>query len=490
MGTRTGAGKKDGVDGVVPIVDGAARNGAVAAPAPPAVRRLFGTDGVRGVANVHPMTAEMALQLGRALAFVVRNGSHRHRIVIGKDTRLSGYMLEQAIASGICSMGVDVLLSGPLPTPGIAFVTQSMRADAGVVISASHNPYQDNGIKFFSRDGFKLPDEVELEIEHLVLGGEGGNPDFQALRPTATRIGKAKRIDDAKGRYAQFLKSLFPKDLTLEGLTVVVDCANGAAYHVAPEAFEELGAKVIPLGVAPDGTNINEGCGAVHPEAMARAIREHGAHLGLALDGDADRLILADETGRIVDGDAIMAIVGRDLVRQGALAKNTVVSTVMSSLGLERALHDVGGRVVRTQVGDRYVVEEMRRNGYNFGGEQSGHLIFLDHVTTGDGVAAALNVLAVMRRDGRSLSELARCFEPVPQALVNVAVKEKRPLAELPSVGKAIAAAEEALGADGRVLVRFSGTENKVRVLVEGPDAERIRGMADGIATALREALG
>jgi phosphoglucosamine mutase len=492
MATRTGAGKNEGVDGVIPVVDGATRNGVLAAPAPapPAVRRLFGTDGVRGVANVHPMTAEMALQLGRALAFVVRNGSHRHRIVIGKDTRLSGYMLEQAIASGICSMGVDVLLSGPLPTPGIAFVTQSMRADAGVVISASHNPYQDNGIKFFSRDGFKLPDEVELEIERLVLGGEGGNPDFQALRPTATRIGKAKRIDDAKGRYAQFLKSLFPKDLTLEGLTVVVDCANGAAYHVAPEAFEELGAKVIAIGVAPDGTNINDGCGAVHPEAMAKAIREHGAQLGLALDGDADRLILADETGRIVDGDAIMAIVGRDLVRQGALARNTVVSTVMSSLGLERALHEVGGRVVRTQVGDRYVVEEMRRNGYNFGGEQSGHLIFLDHVTTGDGVAAALNVLAVMRRSGRSLSELARCFEPVPQALVNVAVKEKRPLAELPSVGKAIEAAEEALGADGRVLVRFSGTENKVRVLVEGPDAAKVRGMADGIATALREALG
>ncbi len=490
MATRTGAGKKDGVDGVVPVVEGPARNGAVAAAPPAAVRRLFGTDGVRGVANVHPMTAEMALQLGRALAFVVRNGSHRHRIVIGKDTRLSGYMLEQAIASGICSMGVDVLLSGPLPTPGIAFVTQSMRADAGVVISASHNPYQDNGIKFFSRDGFKLPDEVELEIERLVLGGERGNPDFQALRPTATRIGKAKRIDDAKGRYAQFLKSIFPKDLTLEGLTVVVDCANGAAYHVAPEAFEELGAKVIPLGVAPDGTNINDDCGAVHPEAMAAAIREHGAQLGLALDGDADRLILADETGRIVDGDAIMAIVGRDLVRQGALARNTVVSTVMSSLGLERALHEVGGRVVRTQVGDRYVVEEMRRNGYNFGGEQSGHLIFLDHVTTGDGVAAALNVLAVMRRDGRSLSELARCFEPVPQALVNVAVKEKRPLAELPTVGKAIAAAEEALGADGRVLVRFSGTENKARVLVEGPDAARVRGMADGIAAALREALG
>jgi phosphoglucosamine mutase len=436
------------------------------------------------------MTAEMALQLGRALAYVVRNGPHRHRIVIGKDTRLSGYMLEQAIASGICSMGVDVMLTGPLPTPGIAFVTESMRADAGVVISASHNPYQDNGIKFFSRDGFKLPDEVEAEIERLVLGGEGGDADFQALRPTATRIGKAKRIDDAKGRYAQFLKSLFPKDLTLEGLTVVVDCANGAAYDVAPNAFEELGAKVIPLAVAPDGTNINDGCGAVHPEAMARAIQKHRADLGLALDGDADRLILADETGKIVDGDAIMAIVGRDLIRQKTLVKRTVVSTVMSSLGLERALAEVGGKVVRTAVGDRYVVEEMRAHGYNFGGEQSGHLIFLDHVTTGDGVAAALNVLAVMRRDGRTLSALAGCFQPVPQALINVVVKEKRPLAELPAVGKAIAAAEKALGADGRVLVRFSGTENKARVLVEGPDAKRVRGIAEAIAGALKEALG
>jgi phosphoglucosamine mutase len=464
------------------------RNGVVDGTRARPVRKLFGTDGVRGVANVHPMTAEMALQLGRALAYVVRNGSHRHRIVIGKDTRLSGYMLEQAIASGICSMGVDVMLTGPLPTPGIAFVTESMRADAGVVISASHNPYQDNGIKFFSRDGFKLPDEVEAEIERLVLGGED-DPGFQ-LRPTATRIGKAKRIDDAKGRYAQFLKSLFPKDLTLEGLTVVVDCANGAAYHVAPDAFEELGAKVIPLAVEPDGTNINDGCGAVHPEAMAAAIRKHGADLGLALDGDADRLILADETGRIVDGDAIMAIVGRDLIRQRTLVKKTVVSTVMSSLGLERALAEVGGKVVRTAVGDRYVVEEMRAHGYNFGGEQSGHLIFLDHVTTGDGVAAALNVLAVMRRDGRKLSALARCFEAVPQALVNVAVKEKRPLTELPGVGKAIAAVEKALGADGRVLVRFSGTENKARVLVEGPDAKRIQGMAEAIAGALKAALG
>jgi phosphoglucosamine mutase len=459
------------------------------APAAPA-RRLFGTDGVRGVANVHPMTAEMALQLGQALARVMRNGRHRHRIVIGKDTRLSGYMLEQAIASGICSMGVDVMLCGPLPTPGIAFVTQSMRADAGVVISASHNPYQDNGIKFFSRDGFKLPDEVELQIERLVLGGAGGAEDLHALRPTATRIGKAKRIDDAKGRYAQFLKSIFPRDLTLEGMTVVVDCAHGASYQVAPDVFEELGAKVVPLGVRPDGTNINDGCGAVHPEAMARAVKRHGADLGLALDGDADRVILADETGRVVDGDAIMAIVARDLIRQKALAKKTVVATVMSNGGLERAVQAVGGRVVRTAVGDRYVVEEMRRNGYNFGGEQSGHLIFLDHVTTGDGVAAGLNVLAVMRREGRPLSALADCFEPMPQALVNVVVKEKRPLGDLPEVQKAIAVAEKALGSDGRVLVRFSGTENKVRVLVEGPAAKKIQGMADGIAGELKKALG
>ena len=468
---------------------GAAAPGGTAGPA--SARKLFGTDGVRGVANVHPMTAEMALQLGRALAYVVRSGPHRHRIVIGKDTRLSGYMLEQAIASGISSMGVDVMLCGPLPTPGIAFITQSMRADAGVVISASHNPYQDNGIKFFSRDGFKLPDEVELEIERLVLAeGGAGDQGLRALRPTATRIGKAKRIDDARGRYGQFLKGLFPRELTLEGLTVVVDCAHGAAYQVAPGVFEELGAKVVPLSVKPDGTNINHDCGAVHPESMARSIRRHAAQLGLALDGDADRVILADETGRIVDGDAIMAILGRDLLRRRTLAKRTVVATVMSNLGLERALAEEGGHVVRTAVGDRYVVEEMRSRGYNFGGEQSGHLIFLDHVTTGDGVAAALNVLAVMRREGCPLSALTRCFRPVPQALVNVVVAEKRPLAQLPAVGRLVSAVERELGGAGRVLVRFSGTENKARVLVEGPDARRIRAMAESIAGSLREALG
>jgi phosphoglucosamine mutase len=454
-----------------------------------AERKLFGTDGVRGVANVHPITAEVALQLGRALAWKVRSGDHRHRIVIGKDTRLSGYMLETAIAAGICSMGVDVLLCGPLPTPGIAFITQSMRADAGVVISASHNPYQDNGIKFFDRTGFKLPDDDELEIERLVLGGSGSTSDFQGLRPTAELIGKAKRIDDAIGRYVVFLKALFPRELTLDGMTIVVDCANGAAYHVAPAVFEELGAKVIPLHVEPNGRNINDNCGAMHPEGMAAAVRANGADLGIALDGDADRVIVADETGQVVAGDAIMAVVARDLLRRGLLQQETVVATVMSNVGLERAMGELGGAVVRTQVGDRYVVEEMRRGGFNFGGEQSGHLIFLDHVTTGDGVCAALNLLAVMKRSGQRLSRLAACFEPSPQAQINVAVKEKLPLETLDGVQAAIAEVEKALCGMGRVLVRFSGTENKARVLVEGPDDAVIRSHAERIAEALRHAL-
>jgi phosphoglucosamine mutase len=434
------------------------------------------------------MTAEMALQLGRALAYIVRSGPHRHRIVIGKDTRLSGYLIEQAIASGICSMGVDVMLCGPLPTPGIAFITNSMRADAGVVISASHNPYQDNGIKFFSRDGFKLPDETELRIEQLVLE-EGGSPELQALRPTAHRIGKAQRIDDAVGRYVVFLKSLFPRDLTLDGLAVVVDCANGAAYRVAPAVFGELGARVVTLSARPDGKNINDGCGAVHPEAMARAVVKHRAQIGIALDGDADRVIVADERGRLVDGDAIMAVVGRDLLRRRALAKRTVVATVMSNVGLERALRRAGGRVVRTPVGDRHVVDEMRRGGFNFGGEQSGHLVFLDHVTTGDGVCAALNLLEVMLRQGKRLSELAATFEPVPQVQLNVPVREKRPLAALPGLQRAIRGAERALGGDGRVLVRYSGTEDKARVLVEGTNARRIAEHAERIAGELRRAL-
>jgi phosphoglucosamine mutase len=448
-----------------------------------AQRKLFGTDGVRGIANVHPMTAEVALALGRAAAHVFKRRGGRHRIVIGKDTRLSGYMLEMALSSGICSMGVDVLLVGPLPTPGIAFVTHSMRADAGVVISASHNPFQDNGIKFFSGDGFKLPDDLEAQIEALAEKGVEG------ARPTAEEVGKAFRIDDAVGRYVVFLKNTFPRDLSLEGLRIVLDCANGAAYKVAPAVFGELGAELVLMGVRPNGENINSRCGAVHPEAMARAVVDNRAHLGIALDGDADRVMFADERGRIVDGDAVMAICGLELLARGSLRKETVVTTVMSNLGLDLALRRAGGRVVRTQVGDRYVVEEMLRGGYNFGGEQSGHMVFLDYNTTGDGILSALQLLAILRRQARPLSELAAVMERVPQVLVNVRVARKVPLGELPEVSASVRRIETALGEEGRLLVRYSGTENLVRVMVEGPDEGRIRGFADELAAQLEAAL-
>ena len=447
--------------------------------------KLFGTDGVRGVANVFPMTAEISMQLGRALAYLIRNGEHRHRVIIGKDTRLSGYMIEQALASGIMSMGVDVVLVGPMPTPAVAHLTSSMRADAGAVISASHNPYQDNGIKFFWRDGFKLPDETESKIEKLIF-----EKSLDSLRPTATAIGGAVRLDDAPGRYISRVKSTFPEALTLEGLTLVIDCANGAAYKVAPTVLEELGAKVIELGVTPDGKNINDACGALHPESLQKAVLKHKAHLGIALDGDADRLIVVDEKGRVVDGDAIMAICTGELVARKELAKKTLVSTVMSNIGLERAVAQWGVKVVRTRVGDRYVVEEMRKHGYSLGGEQSGHLVFLGHATTGDGTLAALQVLAVMCRTGKPMSELTKIFEPVPQVLLNVLVKEKRELSKLPTVQKVIAAVEKKLGKDGRVLVRYSGTEAKVRVLVEGIDAKKIRAWAEEIGESLRGALG
>ena len=447
--------------------------------------RLFGTDGVRGVANVHPMTAEVLMQLGRALAYLIRNGNHRHRVVIGKDTRLSGYMLEQALAAGITSMGVDVAMVGPMPTPAIANLTTSMRADAGAVISASHNPYQDNGIKFFWRDGFKLPDETEAKIEELVSSGS-----MDQIRPTATKIGRAVRLEDARGRYIVFLKNTFPRELTLEGLTIAVDCANGAAYRVAPEVLTELGAKVIPLGVEPDGKNINHKCGALYPENLAKAVVKHGAQVGLALDGDADRLIVVDEKGSVVDGDAIMAICTGELHARKELRKKVLVSTVMSNLGLENAVARWGVKVVRTRVGDRYVVEEMRKGGYSLGGEQSGHLVFLDHATTGDGTLAALQLLAVICRQGKPLSELTEIFEPVPQTLLNVVVKQKRELGELPEVMKAIKAAETRLGKNGRVLVRFSGTEPKARVLIEGPDAGKNDQYAKEIGEALTRALG
>ncbi|MET0403428.1 MAG: phosphoglucosamine mutase [Cystobacter sp.] len=449
-----------------------------------ASQRLFGTDGVRGVANVYPMTAEVAMQLGRALAHLIRNGPHRHRVIIGKDTRLSGYMLEQALAAGLISMGVDVDLVGPLPTPGIANLTTSMRADAGAVISASHNPYQDNGIKFFWRDGFKLPDETEAKIEELVASGA-----IDSIRPTATKIGRAFRLEDARGRYIVFLKTTFPRELTLEGLTVVVDCANGAAYKTAPAVLEELGAKVITLGVQPDGKNINHKCGALHPENLAKCVLKNNANLGIALDGDADRLIVVDEKGQVVDGDAIMAICTGELVTRKELKKKTLVSTVMSNIGLERAVANYGVKVVRTKVGDRYVVEEMRKNGYNLGGEQSGHLIFSDHTTTGDGTLAALQLLAVMCRQQKPVSELASIFQPVPQTLLNVVIKQKRELGELPTVMKAIQDVEKKLGKDGRVLVRFSGTEPKARVLIEGTDAARNEQYAQQIADALSKAL-
>jgi len=448
-------------------------------------RRLFGTDGIRGIANVYPMTGELMLQLGRAVAYLIKRGNHRHRVVIGKDTRLSGYMLETALASGLCSMGVDVLLCGPLPTPAISNLTVSMRADAGAVISASHNPYSDNGIKFFSADGFKLPDEVEAEIEDLVA-----NDKLHHLRPTATSIGKAYRIDDAAGRYIVYAKNTFPRHLTLEGLTIVVDCAHGAAYRVAPAVLEELGARVIVIGNQPDGKNINRGFGALHPETMCKTVRKTGANLGIALDGDADRLTICDEHGTVVDGDAVMAICGLDLMRRKALPKKTLVATVMSNMGLDQCIEKAGGKVVRTRVGDRYVLEEMRRGGYNFGGEQSGHLIFLDQANTGDGTIAALALLSVMVESGKPVSELARCMDVFPQAQLGVVVKSKPELGSLAGVMSAIRDVERRLSGKGRVLVRYSGTEPKVRVLVEGPEQKTIDGYAAEIASELKKAIG
>jgi phosphoglucosamine mutase len=449
-------------------------------------KKLFGTDGVRGVANIEPMTTEMAMHLGRAAAYVFKkNANRRHRLVIGKDTRLSGYMIENALVAGICSMGVDVLLVGPLPTPGIAFITASMRADAGVVISASHNAYQDNGIKFFSHDGFKLPDELELEIEDLIL-----NNRLEELRPIADEVGKAYRIDDAIGRYVVFLKNTFPRDLDLQGLRIVLDCAHGAGYKVAPAVLTELGAEVITLGVNPNGTNINDGCGSLHPEVMAEKVREYRADLGIALDGDADRVIFVDEKGVEVDGDHIMAICGSELLKVGKLNKETIVATVMSNLGLDIAMQKAGGKVVRTDVGDRYVVEAMRREGYNLGGEQSGHMIFLDHNTTGDGILTALQVLAIIQRSGKRLSDLAKVMTSLPQVLVNVQVRKRANLADIAPIKLILDEVEAELDGKGRVLVRYSGTEPLLRVMLEGENQARIAELADRLAGAVREHLG
>lgn len=450
-------------------------------------RRLFGTDGVRGVANLEPITSETALKLGRALAYVFRASAGRHRrILIGKDTRLSGYMLETAMASGVCSMGADVWLVGPLPTPGIAFLTRSMRADAGVVISASHNPFADNGIKFFSREGFKLADETERRIEELTL--EAGALDGERARGAG--IGKAARIDDAIGRYLVFLKNCLPRDLTFDGLRVAIDCANGAAYKVGPDALVELGADVVEtIGCEPNGININDGCGAVAPERLRAAVLQSGAHVGVALDGDGDRAILVDERGELFDGDDLLALMGARLAAQGRLNANTVVATVMSNFGLERALARAGARLVRTEVGDPAVVREMRAHGYNLGGEQSGHVVFMDCSTTGDGLITALLALAAIVESGRPLSEL-RTLRRAPQVLRNVRVRERTPFESMPEVARAISAAEARLKETGRLLVRYSGTEMLARVMVEGEDESEIAALAQEIADAIGRRLG
>jgi phosphoglucosamine mutase len=457
-------------------------NGA-SAPPPPPVRRLFGTDGIRGVANEHPMTPELALQLGRAVTFVAGRGKrHVPRVLIGKDTRLSGYMLEQAIASGVCAMGGRVMLCGPLPTPAIAHLTVSMRADAGIVISASHNPYQDNGIKVFGGDGFKLPDDAESEIESFIE-----DERLLGKRATGPSIGRAQRIEDAGGRYVVFLKQTFPRDLSLDGVRVVVDAAHGAAYKVAPLVLRELGAVVTAIGVKPNGVNINKDAGALHPENVRAEVVKRGAAIGIALDGDADRLIVVDERGEVVDGDRVLAMCATQMTLDGTLNDKTVVATVMSNLGLEHAMTRAGGRLVRTQVGDRYVVEAMRAGGFNLGGEQSGHLVFLDHASTGDGILGALQVLALMLRTGQPLSELAdAAMVRVPQVLENVTLPARRPLDEMRRLAELTAKIVKTLGGEGRVLVRWSCTEPKLRIMLEGPREDRIRTWARELAEAAR----
>ena len=455
-------------------------------------KRIFGTDGVRGTANTEPVTAETALKLGRAAAHVFKNfqtqprGRGRHKIVLGKDTRLSGYLLENAISSGILSMGVDVLFIGPLPTPGVAYVTRSLRADAGIVITASHNPYDDNGIKFFRGDGYKLDEKIERQIENLVFDGE-----IENIRPTAGEIGKAVRIDDALGRYIEYAKASFPRGMTLEGLRIVVDCAHGAAYKSTPCVLRELGADVIVYGNQPDGMNINKECGSMHPALMCQKIWEHRADVGIAHDGDADRVLLCDEAGKLIDGDDIMAIAGTDLLAQGLLAEKTLVSTVMSNAGLEPAIAAAGGKVVRTAVGDKNVIDEMLRHGFNFGGEQSGHMIFRDFSSTGDGLVAALQILRIMRAKQTSLSKLAQCWTRFPQIVTNILVREKRPFAELDNVSKLVAEAETELkGQNGRVFLRYSGTEPKARLLIEGRDVPTLEKWTQKISEAIKKNVG
>ena len=442
------------------------------------MRKYFGTDGIRGTANEGAMTAETALRVGMAAGRVFRRGDHRHRVVIGKDTRLSGYMLEPALTAGFTSMGMDVFLFGPLPTPAVAMLTRSLRADLGVMISASHNSFEDNGIKLFGPDGFKLSDEIEMEIEHHIdngLSNELAGP---------RELGRAKRIDDAQARYIEHVKHSFPRDLTLEGLRIVIDCANGAAYKVAPAVLYELGAEVVTIGTEPDGFNINKECGSTAPQRMCATVRERRADIGIALDGDADRLIICDESGHIVDGDQIMALIARSWKAAGKLSAPGIVSTVMSNLGLERYLNGLGLDLVRTQVGDRYVVEHMRTHGFNVGGEQSGHIVLKDFSTTGDGMIAALQVLAVLKAKNKPVSELCHLFDPLPQLLKNVRFKKGEPLKEK-DVEAAIRDGEARLGKTGRLVIRKSGTEPLIRVMGEGDDEKLVRAVVGDICSAI-----
>jgi phosphoglucosamine mutase len=455
-------------------------------------KKLFGTDGVRGVANVEPVTAETALKLGRAAAHVftqlnprtIPKGT-RPKIVLGKDTRLSGYMLENALVAGITSLGVDVLIIGPLPTPGVAYITRSLRADAGIVLSASHNPYEDNGIKFFRHDGYKLDDQIEEKIERLVFTGE-----IDSIRPTAGKIGRAARIDDALGRYVEFAKRSFPKGMSLEEMHVAVDVANGAAYKSTPCILRELGADVTIAHNEPNGTNINMECGSTFPQEIQRVVKQSGADVGITHDGDADRVLLCDEKGEIVDGDEILAVASVDFLRSNRLEQNTLVATVMSNFGLDETLTSAGGKVFRTKVGDRYVIEEMLQKKLNLGGEQSGHIIFRDFTTTGDGIISALQILRIMHETGQSLSKLKQCLKKYPQAQRNLKVREKPPLSELPAVMKLVNEAEKELSGKGRVLLRYSGTEPKIRLLIEGRELDQIDRQANRIADAIESAIG
>ncbi|MFT3978055.1 MAG: phosphoglucosamine mutase [Sphingomonas bacterium] len=447
-------------------------------------RKYFGTDGIRGLTNIAPMTAAMAMKVGMAAGLYFQRGDHRHRVLIGKDTRLSGYMLESALVAGFTSVGMDVVMTGPMPTPAVAMLTQSMRADLGVMISASHNPFADNGIKLFGPDGYKLSDEAEAEIEALIDGVDQG---AVALAPAA-QIGRARRIDDAQGRYIHFAKSTFPDDLRLDGLKVVVDCANGAAYQVAPSALWELGAEVVAIGVSPNGRNINDGVGSTAPQTLSETVVASGAAIGIALDGDADRLIVVDETGAVVDGDQLMATIATGYARAGRLAGGGLVATIMSNLGLERHLAAQGLGLVRTGVGDRYVLEAMRARGYNVGGEQSGHIILADYGTTGDGLVAALQILAEVQRAGAPASEVLHRFDPLPQLLKNVRFERGAKPLDTAAVKAAIAAAEAELEGRGRLVIRASGTEPVIRVMAEGEDAGQVEAVVDRVCDAVRAA--